>query len=142
MENINQSFSEVYDIINHLEQKLYNKIPTSFIKMIKDNMDNAYKPQIDYSKSINKQELLEDTRTILSLIFSAYICSDEKKEELIYNDIMELKKEKKTLEFNYDDLFEKKEQNMSINLNNEILEYKESFFTKLINKIKKFFYKS
>lgn len=34
-----QAFSEVNDIIEHLEDDLYNKIPNSFIKMIKKNMD-------------------------------------------------------------------------------------------------------
>ena len=36
---INQSFCEVYDIINHMEEKLYNRIPKGFIEMIKSNRD-------------------------------------------------------------------------------------------------------
>ncbi len=143
MENINQAFSEVYDIINHLDTKLYNKIPMSFIEMIKANKDNTYQPKINYNLSINKQNLLKDTRTILSLIYRDYICSDEKREELKYNDIMELKKqlEENAKEFNYDDIFKKKKEEVSIKLNNEIVQYKEKFFTKLINRIKKFFHK-
>lgn len=40
MENtINQAFSEVYDIINHMEKSLYNKIPQEFIKMLYNNRD-------------------------------------------------------------------------------------------------------
>ena len=56
MENtMNQSYSEVYDIIKHLDKKLYNKIPTGFIEMLKENMDNNYNVEIDYNKSINEQ---------------------------------------------------------------------------------------
>lgn len=35
----NQSFTETYDIIMHMEKNLYNKIPMGFIQMIKNNMD-------------------------------------------------------------------------------------------------------
>ena len=139
MENINQAFSEVYDIINHLDTKLYNRIPTSFIEMIKENKDNTYQPQIDYRISINKQKLLRDTRTILSLIYRDYICSVQKREELKYNDIMELKKEQEenAIELNHEDIFKKKKQDVSINLNTEIVEYKENIFKRIINFIRK-----
>ncbi len=143
MENINQAYSEVYDIINHLDTKLYNKIPMSFIEMIKANKDNTYQPQINYSISINKQKLLKNTRTILSLIYRDYICSDEKREELKYNDIMELKKEQeeKAEKFDYNNIFKKKKEELSINSNTGIVEYKENLFRKLVNRIKKFFHK-
>ena len=71
--NINQAFSEVYDIVNHIEKDLYNKIPKNFIAMLEKNKDEKYVPQIDYSKSINEQKLLKDTRVILSLIYRDYI---------------------------------------------------------------------
>ena len=106
-ENINQAFSEVYDIINHFEKRIYNKIPTRFIEMIKANKDNSYQPQIDYSISINKQKLLKETRIILSLIYRDYICSNEKREELKYNDMIEIKEYQEKI-YNPDNLFKKK----------------------------------
>lgn len=138
MESINQAFSEVYDIINHLDTKLYKKIPISFIEMIKENKDDTYHPQIDYSISINRQELLKDTRTILSLIYRDYICSDEKREELRYNDIIEFRKyqEENAIGFNYDDIFKKRKEETATNLNNEVVVYKESIFKKIIRFIK------
>ena len=36
---INQSFSEVYDILMHLEQGLIERIPKSFLNMIYTNRD-------------------------------------------------------------------------------------------------------
>ena len=36
---INQDFSEVSDIINHMEEELYNRIPKRFIEMIRENRD-------------------------------------------------------------------------------------------------------
>lgn len=38
-DTINQAFSEVYDIINHMERSLYNKIPRGFINMVYKNRD-------------------------------------------------------------------------------------------------------
>ena len=42
LELTSQSFSEVYDIINHLEKNLYDRIPQSFIDLIKQNLSNKY----------------------------------------------------------------------------------------------------
>lgn len=39
MEEINKAFSEVYDIINHLNRDLYKKVPSKFIQIIDKNRD-------------------------------------------------------------------------------------------------------
>lgn len=39
VDSINQAFSEVYDIINHMEKELYSKIPKGFLEMVKGNRD-------------------------------------------------------------------------------------------------------
>ena len=62
------SFCEVYDILQHLNTKLYKKIPQSFIEFIDENRNKEYKVNIDYTKSINSQKLQKNTRIILSLI--------------------------------------------------------------------------
>ena len=36
-ETLKQSFCEVYEILLHTEKTLYDKIPKSFINMIKEN---------------------------------------------------------------------------------------------------------
>lgn len=36
---INQAFCEVYDIVNHMEKDLYNKIPQGFVDMLYKNRD-------------------------------------------------------------------------------------------------------
>ena len=140
MEDISKAFSEVYDIINHLEEKLYNRIPIKFIEKIRDNKSNTYKPQIDYSININEQKLLKDTRIILSLIYRDYICSDEKEQELNNNDIKELKKSEneKLKQYRVDNLFKKKNKNIVVEEKKELelVEYKENILLKIIKKIK------
>ena len=68
-DEINKSFTEVLDVINHMEEKLYVKIPKEFIKLITENRDKNYEITIDYSRGINESNLLKETRVILSLIY-------------------------------------------------------------------------
>lgn len=92
-----QAYSEVYNIINHFEKELYAKIPQSFINAIKKNRDLNYKVNIDYTKTINEQELLRETRVILSLIYRDYLCTDEQRKEIILNDKKNLMKSMKLI---------------------------------------------
>ena len=85
-----QSFSEVYDIIYHMDEKMYKKIPNNFIELVKQNRDESYKVNIDYNKSINEQELMKETRIILSIIYRDYICDKKEKEALIVKEKEEL----------------------------------------------------
>ena len=146
MENtINQSYSEVYDIIKHLDKKLYNKIPTGFIEMLKENMDNNYNVEIDYNKSINEQKLLKDTKIILSIIYRDYLCSEEKKKELIEKDKADLVRYEKELRerYNPDKIFKNRIQENNTEKTKEnitaMVEYKESIFLKIIEFFKKIF---
>ena len=147
--NINQAFSEVYDIVNHIEKDLYNKIPKNFIAMLEKNKDEKYVPQIDYSKSINEQKLLKDTRVILSLIYRDYICTNEEREEIDERDREEMrKKERKAqIKYSYDNLFKKKnkaEKANSINeeINTKVVEYKENIWSRMIKFIKKLWHRN
>lgn len=81
-----KALTEVYDIINHLEKEIYEKIPNSFISIVEENMDKNYKVNIDYEAGINNQELLPDTRAILSLIYRKFVCNEDERIELERND--------------------------------------------------------
>ena len=85
-----ESFSEVYDIINHLEKAIYEKIPKKFIEVIKANRDEKYISKIDYSKDINNQEISKGARAVLAIIYRDFVCSKEKKAELLEKDKIEL----------------------------------------------------
>lgn len=133
-----QAFSEVYDIIDNME--LYNEIPKSFIDLIDSNRDTQYKVNIDYSKSINEQELQKGTRVLLSLIYRDYLCSEEERQILIKKDEEELKKIEEELreKYNLDNLFKNKKENKEENMQIIKIE-KVNFWTKIINKIKSLF---
>lgn len=145
------SFNETYDIICHLDRKLYNKIPKDFIKFIEQNIDYNYKVNIDYSKSINEQKLQRDTRVLLSLIYRDYLCSLDEKNRLIQEDKLKLieLKDKKRKKYDSNNLFRnsntKKDkifQNENSNKEMQVLKNNWFFFIKrFFRKIKDFFYK-
>ena len=139
------SYNETYDIICHLDKNLYDKIPKNFLELIKKNIEPDYKVNIDYSKSINDQDLKKDTRILLSLIYRDYLCSQDEKDKLIQNDKRQLNDEEEQ-KHGFDNIFkghiEKNEIEKSEQYNTEmqIIKYrKSSFFTNIINKIKAFF---
>ena len=133
------SFNETYDIICHLDRKLYNKIPKDFIKFIEQNIDYNYKVNIDYSKSINEQKLQRDTRVLLSLIYRDYLCSLDEKNRLIQEDKLKLieLKDKKRKKYDSNNLFRnsntKKDkifQNENSNKEMQVLKNNWFFFIK------------
>ena len=105
----NQAFTEVYDVINHMEIEMQEKIPQKFINLIKENRDLDYKLNINYKEDIKKQ-LLKESKVILSLIYRDFLCSKEKKEKLLQLDLEEIRKEEKILREKYEIDFEKRKK--------------------------------
>lgn len=106
---INQAFTEVYDVINHMEIEMQEKIPQKFIILIKENRDLDYKLNINYKEDIKKQ-LLKESKVILSLIYRDFLCSKEKKEKLLQLDLEEIRREEKILSEKYEIDFEKRKK--------------------------------
>ena len=141
-DEINKSFTEVLDVINHMEEKLYVKIPKEFIKLITENRDKNYEITIDYSRGINESNLLKETRVILSLIYRNYICSEEEREKLFLEDKEVQKRHKEELNKIYAVNFKRKVQNKEKdekhleNIKKQMVKYKkESLLQKGLNMI-------
>lgn len=150
MKEINKAFAEVSSIIKHMDKEMYVKIPKGFIGLIENYKDKEYKVNIDYTKSINEQKLLQDTRVILALIYRDYFCSPDKKQQLITEDKEEIRKAEEILKEKNEIDFEKintqrlekksEEYNENAqNFENQMICYpKESFIKRIINKILNF----
>lgn len=144
-----QVYSEVYDIIKHMDINIRAKIPLQFIKIIQANKDDNYTVNIDYTKSINNQKLLKETRAILSLIYRDYICTPEERKILIEVDKEKIKKERELLaeKYNPDNIFKtnkniQNQKKKTLLQENAIIEYKEkNFFKKIFDKVRHFFNK-
>lgn len=141
----NQAFRETYDVINHMSKEMQEKIPKSFINLIKENRDLDYNFNIDYSTDIKKQ-LLKETKVILSLIYRDCLCSKEKRQELLDIDVEEIEREEKGAQEKYQIDFDsrKKEKLQDVeelkNKEQETLPIKvekDKWYIKVINFIKK-----
>lgn len=150
--DLKQAFKETYVVLNTLDRKSLNKIPIDLINLIKNNMDTEYNFKVDYSKNLTEQDFSNTTLGIISIIYSKYLCSEEEKKkwETYDNFVLEKQEELKSKIFPKDNLFDKtinieKIENSSNSISNEknkIVEYKQNPFTKLINKIKAFLFKT
>lgn len=138
-----QALSEVYVIINHFDRSLFEKIPNNFMNFVKNNRDINYHVNIDFTKTINEQKLLKETRVILSLIYRDYICSEEERKAIILNDRNELEKQEETLRKKYEINFNKSKtpiNNENNDKKNELVQIKQqTWIKKLISRILKIF---
>ena len=134
------AYSEANYIISKMSEELREKIPIELIEFIYKNDNKQY--QIN-EKSIKNLELHEDTKRILSVIYTDYIAIEEEI-KIIKNKekLLELKKEEEKKKKYEVDVFENKENNIQKFTNSKtdmIIGDKEKWYKKLFNKIKKIF---
>ena len=128
---------EVYEILKNSEDKIQKKIPIKFYTFLKENMDTDYQVNIDYSKENWEDELCDDTKGILALIYKDYLVDSKTREELI--------KEK---QYNVDDIFKRNKYddetfNKEKDKPKEIISInKIPWYRKIYNKIIKIFKKA
>ena len=139
---------EVLDILNHTAIEKVKLIPTKFINYLKENAANDYKAELDYSKPINEMNIKIETKGILGTICRNWWWNVEQKQE--YARLIKEKEVKQQEELRekynpdvFKDVRAKKGQNIeTIQQDNtadntvSMVEYKESFVTKIINRIK------
>lgn len=142
-----QALAEVYDIINHFEPNIYKKIPKDFINFVQQNKDNNYVTKIDYSRSINEQNILKETKVILSIIYRDFICDTKLKQKLKEYDFRIIEKKKRNI-YNPNNSFKnRKEQiertsiSQTRDTSTRLVEYKEPLFKRIFEKIKNIFKK-
>lgn len=135
------AFSEVNAILNIMPSNLFNKIPLKFRQMISEYKNNSYNPRIE--EPVENFELKDETKIILSLIYRDFLCSNEEKERLKARDTQKLQEEEEQLreKYNPDNIFNnRKTENVeTVAEPVAMIEYRESFFSRIINKIKNIF---
>lgn len=74
-----EAFTEVIEIIKMMPNELANKIPSKFKKMLEDESDKEYNPNIQ--EPLEQQKLKNETIIILGLIYRDFLCSLDEKED-------------------------------------------------------------
>lgn len=134
------AYTQVNYILSKMSEELKSKIPIDLIEFIKENDNKQY--QID-SESISDLELHEDTKRILSVIYTDYLATEEEREKIKNRErILELRKEEEK-EKKYDvDVFTNRKNSIQENTDNRtdlIVVEKEKWYKMLFNRIRKLF---
>lgn len=136
---------ETIEILNYFDSNFISKISTEFLDYLKElAQSSTINVTIDKNKKLKEQNLSEECKSLISLIYHDYIAKEEDKEKIekiwIENEI--IYQEKLRERYNTNDIFNKKSQNNQKNVQKEklqLIEYKkESFWSKLSNRIKSF----
>ena len=145
MSNRKNAYAEVYTILQELNEKEYNKIPPEVIKTIEANRNEEYEYELDDELELKDQPMLSETKAILFNLFRDYLATPEQKAKIIrmQNEARQKNELKKQQMYNIDVFANKPKENLTENNNEtmQIVEYKENFFKKILNKIKSFFIK-
>ena len=145
MNNRKNAYTEVYTILQELDKEEYSKIPLEVIETIEANGNEEYEYELDDELELKEQPMLPETKAILFNLFRDYLATPEQKAKIIrmQNEARQKNELKKQQMYNTDVFANKPKENQSSNNNEtmQIVEYKENFFKKILNKIKSFFIK-
>ena len=138
------AYTEVCEILNYLNKDEYNKIPQEIIDVFEDNKNIDYLYEIDLDKDLTEQQISKEAKAILLNIFRDYLATSDqntKIKEWLAKDRMFLERQKQQKYSK--DVFEKysnSNTNNSMADNSLLADIKsQSFFKRIIDKIKKFF---
>lgn len=130
--------TELMEIFKYLEKSVSEKIPIKLKEKIEQHKNPNYVFELDKNKALEEQNILPETKYILSYIFIKYCCTEEKAQEILkvcrQNDL-DIEREKYE-KYNPNNIF--KDRDITENI--QMVEYKESsVYAKCISKIVSFF---
>ena len=144
MEEYSVAFAEVFEILKIFPEEEVNKIPKIFIDLIEKYKDPNYKYELEAGVELHNQEMTPETKTILSVIYRDYICTEEERIKLIREDKEEyLREEQKRIKYNPNNIFKENYVKTIVeekeNIENGLIEFK--WYEKIIIKLKEWFQK-
>lgn len=132
-----KAYKEVYEILKYIPEEDYKKIPKSMIKVIKKGMDKSYDFKVTEFEDFQKQEMLSETECILAIFYRDYWASEKERNRILMSEEQD---RINTYKVRYKDIKNQVDRvQPAWDENNSILAVKDSFFTKIIQKIKDFF---
>ncbi len=141
--NYARAYTEVLEILSYFSNEEYSKIPEEKIKYFKENMDKDYIYTINPEIDLSVQHISSEANAILISLFRDYFASENQKGMLskLLNKNQEKVDKAKREKYNTDDIFNKeKAETVDNNIENmelQIIEYKESFYSKFTKFIKR-----
>lgn len=145
MENINvrisKSYKEVLTYLSLLSPTELQKIPKEKLEIYVKYMDNSYEYKINKNKPIQNQNMMAETKAILSNLFRDYFANDYQKQRILAKEKNDLQKIENIKKEKYNPYKILEQRNESKVKNKELVVYRHSYLKELIKKIKKLFKK-
>ena len=141
-----KAYVELYEMIKMLSDEERMKIPEYFIEYLNSNMDTNYKFSLDTEKGLLEQDYMVETKALIVKLYEKYFAPESEKEfwneyhKLCFNMIEEQKKR-----INSPDNIFKQPASTEIHptepvpQDQSLVEVKQGFFAKCIDKIKEIF---
>ncbi len=144
-ENYHKAYKEVIEILKYLPKESVNKIPKTIIETFEKKQKKDYVFNIDINKTFEEQNLLEETKDILAIIFRDYWATPYQREKIQEKEKYERQKieEEKLKKYNPKNIFKNKKNIIEKNEENKNLPIqikKQKFYEKLINFLKNLFH--
>ena len=76
-----KAFSQLSEIIKKMKKELQEKIPRDLIEAIEKAKDKNYIYKYKPGIPINQQDLLPETKSLLSVIYSDYLCNQTERKK-------------------------------------------------------------
>lgn len=140
-----QAYTELCAVLEYMPDEYVKKVPEKIIKIFQTEKLVDYEPNINKQNPLEKNCLSKKTMILTAMINYQYWCPNKKVKDDLYKIYLSNNdKYQKAIEEKYanDNLFENK-NNMKrveqIEKNITMIEYKESVFKIIINKIKSMF---
>lgn len=127
-------------ILDYFTSEFLSKIPINVVKQLNKLASKFNKNiQINLKKGLQEQDISEDTKDMISLIYYNYVADKKEKQELLNVWSKNEANYQKYLnnKYNIDKVFDNKKKNIIQNNNKEIIQYKESIFQKFLKIFKK-----
>lgn len=142
-----KAYSEICTVLEYMPNEYVSKIPEKIIKLFQTEKLENYKVNINKSNPLDKNYLSKKTMVLIAMLNYRYWCPNKKVKDVLYKTYLaNNEKYQKEMEEKYsvDNLFKNKKNVAQIEPKEEsvaIVEYKESIFRRIINKIKGIFHR-
>lgn len=130
-------YAEVLEVLKYISIEEYNKISKNFITYMEENCDENSTFLYNVALPFDRQNLSEDAKNLLAMIFRLFLITDDKKQEL--NKIDEIARQNRKGEekkYSYENIFNNKQEDVKEESTANIIEYKkQNWFQKIFSKI-------
>lgn len=145
------AMAEVLHYLKGIRKADRDKIPKKVINFLEENASKQYECDFDYNKPLCELNLFKESKAIIAFICLNYWCVTKSQKERFLKQLSKNKKmhqEQLRKKYDIDNLFKPIERAYSNDeiedeketaYNTAMIEYKESLFMKIVNKIKYFF---